>query len=36
MDMYIDEQLKFKAQAGTMGNQLAVQITALVEGDKDV
>ncbi len=36
MDLYIDEQLKFKAQAGTMGNQLAVQITALVEGDKDV
>ncbi len=36
MDLYIGEQLKFKAQAGTLGNQLAVQVTALVEGDKDV
>lgn len=37
MDLYVGEHLKFKAQAGTLGNQLAVQITALAaEGDKDV
>ena len=35
MDMYIEEQLKFKVQAGTLGSKLAVQITALVEGEKD-
>lgn len=29
MDLYIGEYLKFKVQAGTLGNQLAVQITAL-------
>lgn len=37
LDLYVGEHLKFKSQAGTLGNQLAVQITALmVEGDKDV
>ncbi|MFX4261929.1 flagellar motor switch protein FliM [Pelotomaculum propionicicum] len=36
MDMYIEEQMKFKVQAGTLGSQLAVQITGLVEGEKDV
>lgn len=37
MDLYIGEYLKFKAQTGTLGNQLAAQITALVtEGQKDV
>ncbi|OPY57254.1 MAG: Flagellar motor switch protein FliM [Pelotomaculum sp. PtaU1.Bin035] len=37
MDVYVGENLKFKAQAGTLGNQLAVQITALArEGDQDV
>ncbi len=36
MDLYVGEQLKFKAQAGRLGNQLAVQITALVaEGVKN-
>lgn len=33
MDLYIGEQLKFKAQAGTLGNQLAVQITGLIKDD---
>ncbi len=36
MDLYIEEQMKFKVQAGALGSQLAVQITALVEGEKDV
>ncbi|MDD4334891.1 MAG: flagellar motor switch protein FliM [Desulfotomaculaceae bacterium] len=36
MDMYIEEQMKFKVQAGKLGSQLAVQITALAEGEKDV
>jgi flagellar motor switch protein FliM len=37
MDLYLGEYLKFKAQAGTLGNQHAAQITALVtEGIKDV
>ncbi|HOV80828.1 MAG TPA: flagellar motor switch protein FliM [Bacillota bacterium] len=37
MDLYVGESLKYKVQAGTMGNQLAVQVTALVEeGEKDV
>jgi len=37
MDVYVGENLKYKAQAGTLGNQLAVQITALAgEGDYDV
>jgi flagellar motor switch protein FliM len=36
MDLYIGEQLKFKVQAGTLNKQLAVQITGLVEGEKDV
>ncbi|MCL6635392.1 MAG: flagellar motor switch protein FliM [Peptococcaceae bacterium] len=34
MDVYVGEQLKFKAQAGALGRQLAVQITALAaEGE---
>ncbi len=33
MDLYIGEQLKFKAQAGTLGNQFAVQITGLVKDE---
>ncbi|OPX82340.1 MAG: Flagellar motor switch protein FliM [Pelotomaculum sp. PtaB.Bin013] len=37
MDVYVGENLKYKAQAGTLGNQFAVQITALAgEGDHDV
>lgn len=32
MDLYVGESLKFKAQPGTLGNQLAVQITALTSG----
>jgi len=37
MDMYVGDVLKFKVQPGTLGNQLAVQITALVaEGEQDV
>lgn len=37
MDLYVGENLKYKVQPGTAGNQLAVQVTALVEeGDKDV
>lgn len=32
MDLYVGELLKFKAQPGTLGNQLAVQITALTAG----
>jgi len=37
MDVYVGESLKYKAQAGTVGNQLAVQITALAgEGDQNV
>lgn len=35
MDLFVGEQLKYKVQAGTSGDQLAVQITALVEEDKD-
>lgn len=36
MDVYVGENLKYKAQAGTLGNQFAVQITALAgEGDHD-
>lgn len=34
MDLYIGEFLKFKAQPGTLRNQLAVQITALATGDE--
>ncbi|MCL6636180.1 MAG: FliM/FliN family flagellar motor C-terminal domain-containing protein, partial [Peptococcaceae bacterium] len=37
MDLYIDDRLKFKVQAGTLGRYLAVQIVSLVEeGDADV
>ncbi|MCG9967955.1 flagellar motor switch protein FliM [Pelotomaculum terephthalicicum JT] len=37
MDVYVGENLKYKAQAGTLGDQFAVQITALAgEGDHDV
>lgn len=37
MDVYVGENLKYKAQAGTLGSQFAVQITALAEdGDHDV
>lgn len=37
MDLYVGEFLKYKAQPGTLGNQLAVQITALVAGgEQDV
>jgi flagellar motor switch protein FliM len=36
MDVFIGENLKYKAQAGRSADQLAVQITALVEGGKDV
>jgi len=37
MDVYVGENLKYKAQAGTLGNQFAVQITAMAgEGDHDV
>jgi flagellar motor switch protein FliM len=37
MDLYIGDLLKFKVQPGTQGNQLAVQITALVTGgEQDV
>jgi flagellar motor switch protein FliM len=32
MDLYVGELLKFKVQPGTLGNQLAVQITALTAG----
>lgn len=36
MDLYIGQLLKFKVQAGTLGNQLAMQITAIVsEVSKD-
>jgi flagellar motor switch protein FliM len=35
MDLYIEEQMKCKVQAGIIGSQLAVQITALVEGEND-
>lgn len=36
MDLYVGDYLKFKVQAGTLGNQLAVQITALTgEGGSD-
>ncbi len=35
MDLYVDEQMICKVKAGYMGSQLAVQITALVEGEKD-
>ncbi len=36
MDVFVGENLKYKAQAGRSGDRLAVQITALVEGGKDV
>lgn len=36
MDVFVGENMKYKAQAGILGNQLAVQISALVrEGDND-
>jgi flagellar motor switch protein FliM len=35
MDLYVEEQMKCKVKAGYIGSQLAVQITALVEGEKD-
>lgn len=37
LDLYVGENLKYKVQAGTLGSQLALQVTALVEeGEKDV
>ena len=37
MDLFIGECLKYKVQAGTLGNKLAAQITAMVtEDQKDV
>ena len=33
MDVYVDENLKYKAQAGAMGNQFAVKITDLARED---
>lgn len=36
MDLYVSEQLKFKAQAGVLGRYLAVQVTSLVEGGGSV
>jgi len=33
MDVYVDENLKYKAQAGSLGNQFAVKITALARED---
>ncbi|MCL6561257.1 MAG: FliM/FliN family flagellar motor C-terminal domain-containing protein, partial [Firmicutes bacterium] len=37
LDLYVGEHLKFKVQAGALGSQLAVQITALAgEGSQDV
>lgn len=32
LDLYVSDQLKFKAQAGALGRYLAVQVTSLVEG----
>lgn len=32
LDLYVSDQLKFKAQAGVLGRHLAVQVTSLVEG----
>lgn len=33
MDLYVGESLKYRAQPGTLGNRLAIQITALVVED---
>ena len=33
MDVYVDENLKYKAQAGSLGNQFAVKITAMARED---
>jgi flagellar motor switch protein FliM len=35
MDLYVEEQMKCKVKAGYIGSRLAVQITALAEGEKD-
>jgi flagellar motor switch protein FliM len=35
MDLYFEEQMKCKVKAGYIGSRLAVQITALAEGEKD-
>lgn len=36
LDLFIDERLKFKVQAGTLGRYLALQVTSLVEGGETV
>jgi flagellar motor switch protein FliM len=36
LDLYVSDQLKFKAQAGVLGRYLAVQVTSLVEGDESI
>lgn len=36
LDLYVNEQLKFKVQAGMLGRYLAVQVTSLVEGGEMV
>jgi flagellar motor switch protein FliM len=35
MDLYVEEQMRCKVKAGYIGSRLAVQITALAEGEKD-
>ena len=36
LDVYIGDQLRYKAQAGTVGRHLAVQITAFAEGGESL